>query len=403
MGFRRRLATAPLSLSLTVCGAVGFFAWRAAMWGLLTGAVLAAVWLGALIWRSNERFQPVGYRRSSRETGNAEEAMVLRVLLDSTPNPLLTIDGGVVRTLNRAARAMFATDDRVLPSPQPLLDRETPHLFYEGRNWRIDRVDAPGLGRMIISLIDIEREERAAEARAATEMVQVLGHELLNSLAPIVSLADSALTIATRPNQHHLLPEILGTLVRRMDSLQRFTEAYRELARLPAPKPGRVQIDELIADSARLFESRWPTVRLDVEISGKPVAQLDRDQMGQAIWAVLQNAAEASLAGDRPPAVRLLVHEDAASVMMEISDTGAGLPVDQVPRVFRPFHTTKGDGTGIGLTLSLQIARAHGGTLTLVAATDTTFQFVIPKDGVDAGPHQATRSGRGARLGQRRF
>ena len=107
-------------------------------------------------------------------------------------------------------------------------------MTHHGRRFRIDRVETAG--GALAALIDIDAEERTAEARATADMIQVFGHEMLNGLAPIVSLAESGLAAIQSPHgREELLPEILGTLARRAEGLLRFTDSYRTMARLPDP------------------------------------------------------------------------------------------------------------------------------------------------------------------------
>ena len=73
------------------------------------------------------------------------------------------IDGDAARVLNRAARTVFGTDDRILPPVKALSDPVADRLHHEGRQWRIDRVAAPG-GTTVAALIDVEREEHAQHA-----------------------------------------------------------------------------------------------------------------------------------------------------------------------------------------------------------------------------------------------
>jgi signal transduction histidine kinase len=118
----------------------------------------------------------------------------------------------------------------------------------------------------LAALIDVEQEERVAEARVTAELVEVLGHELLNGLAPIASLSESALDVLNGAHDDpELLREILGVLARRADGLQRFAEAYRTLARLPEPIRRPVSVREMADDLARLFASRWPAATLHVD------------------------------------------------------------------------------------------------------------------------------------------
>ncbi len=372
---RRGPSPIALSLGLVVAGIVAALAWQQGTWGLGAGAALVALWLAALNWWLVARPRDV-VRPEPARTDDAD-GLVLRLLLDAAPTPLLAIDATAARALNRAARRLFATDDRILPVPPALTDATATHLRHEGRGWRIDRVRVAN-GQDVAALIDIEQEERAAEARASAEMIQVLGHELLNGLAPIASLAESGAAAVARPEVDvALLREILDTLARRAEGLQRFTEAYRAIARLPEPTRRAVPVGELADDLARLFATRWPAVALSVAADADAWT-LDRDQIVQAVWALLQNAAEAATTAHAAGAQVALRITASDTLAIEIEDNGAGVPADAVARIFRPFHTTKADGTGVGLSLARQIALAHGGTLTLASDAPTRFRLTIP-------------------------
>lgn len=373
MAFRRGLAPIAASLGLATCGVVGAAAWRGGLWGLLTGAVVAALWLAALnAWAV---IRPRAAAPPAMATRAEADALAVRLLLDAAPTPLVGIEGTTARTLNRAARRLFATDDRILPSPAALTDPAATRLRHEGRGWRIDRVLVAD-GRSVAALIDIEQEERAAEARASADMIQVLGHELLNGLAPIVSLAESGAAAVARPElDGSLLREILGTLARRAEGLQRFTEAYRTLARLPEPVRQPVRLRGLADDLARLFAGRWPGASLTIAVEPTLDGALDRDQIGQALWALLQNAVEAADGGSR---VVLRMRPIDMGLAIEVEDDGPGVPPEAAARIFRPFHTSKPEGTGIGLSLARQIALAHGGTLTLEPGSPTLFRMTLP-------------------------
>lgn len=360
------------SAALVGCGVAGATAARGGMWGLLAGALLTAVWIGVADWFRIRRVRaplpspaPVPHDLTAH-----------RLLLDAAPTPLVAIDHASVRALNRAARRLFATDGRILTAPPALTDGEAAHIRYEGRSWRVDRVSLGDAG-VVAALIDIEQEERTAEARATAELIHVLGHELLNGLAPIASLADSGAAAIDRPAPDlALLREIFATLARRAEGLLRFTEAYRSLARLPEPSPRPVPLDALGGDLARLFAGRWPTTPLTVDIDREAYWALDRDQVTQALWALLQNAAEACEGPDARVALRMAV--DGEMLLIDIEDNGPGIPPERAAHIFRPFHTSKAEGTGVGLSLARQIALAHGGTLSLVPGATTLFRMTLP-------------------------
>jgi signal transduction histidine kinase len=373
MASEHRLRTVATSSGLVACGIAAATAWHLGYWGLLAGAVLVALWLTAVEWWRTMR---PAWPPASAPVAAASDPLAPRLLLDAAPTPMLVVEGGSTSALNRAARQLFATDDRLSVVPSELVDRGVSHLRHEARSWRIDRVVLGDI--MVVALIDIGQEEHAAEARASAELIQVLGHELLNGLAPIASLAESGLAAVEHPNADPaLLRDILSTLARRADGLQRFAEAYRSLARLPDPVVRAVAVAPMLADLARLFSGRWPGIALTVEAPGDLNWSLDRDQVSQTVWALLQNAAEA--VADRPGGkVALKARGTDAGLVIDVVDNGPGLPPDAAQRIFRPFHTTKPGGTGIGLSLARQIAHAHGGSLTLSENTATLFRLLLP-------------------------
>lgn len=382
MGSRWRAVLTGIALALS--GLVASEAWHRGMWGTMTGAGLVAAWIVLLhAWRSGLDHAPESKAVSPPDGQIGSH----RLLLDAAPTPMLAIEGGSARALNRAARQLFATDDRVLPMPTALVEGDVSHFRHEGRSWRIDRVQFAAENRAVITLIDIEQEERAAEARATAEMIHVLGHELLNGLAPIVSLADSGL--AAIDNSHPdmpLLGEIFGTLTRQAEGLQRFVEAYRTLARLPAPQLRLIPVEQLIADIMRLFAGRWPEVAISVDVEEGLCWPVDRDQISQALWALIQNAAEAASADRGADAeIKIAAFSRDQSLAFEVRDNGSGIIPGHEALVFRAFHTTKPEGTGIGLSLARQIAHAHGGTLSSHRSAYTVFSLSLPRKGRDFG------------------
>jgi signal transduction histidine kinase len=374
---RRGWRAAALGAGLLASAFVATYAWHTGRWGLLTGALLTGVWALALAWW-NAALIPSRPPEGENDAED-ENAAVHRLLLDAAPTPLLALDRDTARVLNRAARAIFGTDDRIVPVPAALLDPTAPTLHHEGRHWRIDRVEASS-GMTVAALIDIEREELAAEARASADLIEVLGHELLNGLSPIVSLAESAQTAAAQePVDTALLAEILGPLARRAEGLQRFATDYRALARLPEPVLAPVSLDQFAQDMARLFAQRWPLVTLTLEIADACEWMMDHDQMHQAVWALLNNAAEATSTTEEPR-VALSMTREHNRLAIAVADNGSGVQPESAGLIFRPFHTTKPEGSGIGLSLARQIAHGHGGSLELTGANPTVFRISLPRN-----------------------
>jgi nitrogen fixation/metabolism regulation signal transduction histidine kinase len=211
--------------------------------------------------------------------------------------------------------------------------------------------------------VPLQEEEQAAWKR----LVRVLGHELSNSLAPIKSIAGSLLARVNRlggdEGDLHDFRRGLAVVESRADSLHRFVQSYRLLAQLPPPHRKTVLLGPLL-ERVVLLEQRLP-VRLDAG----PAVELnaDPDQLEQMFINLLANAVDASLANGSHP-VNAAWHKAEAELVVTIEDRGLGIA--NTENLFVPFYTTKPMGSGVGLALAQQIARAHGGEITLVNRED---------------------------------
>ena len=380
MGFNRLAATACSQLALLVCGLGLTRALQLHLYASAAVLLLAALWIAAeTAWRS--RLQPAALAETPRRIAReVVQARTMANLLDQTPTPLVTLDDrGALRARNRAARDLFRTDDLVSPPPAALLammrapiasGRQTARLG--DRAYVVSRscVQAANGPLTLAALLDIEADLRTAEARALRELMQVLSHEIMNGLTPVASLAVTAQDLLAEdgPDAGRQAREALAVLSRRAEGLARFAEGYRSLARLPPPQFMQTSLCGVLEEAAHLFRSQWTAagVRLtafpaqpDVEIS------IDRDQIMHALVNLLANAAEAALTAQVPPHVELTWVAQGRSVIISIADSGQGVCDTARPHVFQPFFTTKAQGSGVGLSLSRQIARAHGGELDL--------------------------------------
>jgi nitrogen fixation/metabolism regulation signal transduction histidine kinase len=308
--------------------------------------------------------------------GALEAGALLRTVMEEINVAIFTFDDRQqLRLANRAG-------ERLLAQPvERLLGRTASQLglaeCLEGEPVRtLDAVFPGGLGRwglrrshfrqdgqphQLLVLTDLSQALREEERQAWQRLVRVLGHEMNNSLAPIKSIATSLNQIFSRQP----LPEDwkedaqsgLGVIISRTESLNRFMEAYARLARLPPPKKRPVSVAALVRRTASL--------ETDLTLKGMEGPDLtinaDRDQLEQVLINLLHNAADATR--ETGGKVRVAWSKAGGFVEIRIEDEGPGLA--NTANLFVPFFTTKAKGTGIGLTLSRQIAEAHGGSLTL--------------------------------------
>jgi two-component system nitrogen regulation sensor histidine kinase NtrY len=393
MASRRVWISLAGQIGVFACGALAILAWRAGLPANALVLSLAAIGaaFGVATQAARSSAEGSSAPQASTETLDQERARrTLQTFLDQAPTPLVTWrPGGPATAVNRAARRLFRTDDVLIGPAGELVTaaleasadtRRTVRLTADGvaRTYALSVADVVGAGGAfrLAALTDIEADIQAAEAAALRELLQVLSHEIMNSLTPLASLSQSAAEMLAegRPQDLPVARDAVAIIARRTEGLHRFVEAYRRLARLPAPSPRRVSLAALLAEAAQLFDIRWGPagVRLDFT-PPKPdiMIRLDPDLTAQALINLLANAAEAAVAGGRtPPTVRLAARTTGDGAAITIEDNGPGVPDAQATEVFRPFFTTKPEGTGIGLSLARQAIVSQGGQLLLETSTD---------------------------------
>ncbi len=267
------------------------------------------------------------------------------------------------RCIGRGAREL-GLEDLLIAS-----DHST-HAFGAGSaRWLLRKAAfrQDGKPHMLLLLADVSLPLKEEEQAAWKRLIRVLGHELSNSLAPIKSIAGSLLAqVDGLPEEtQHDFRRGLSVVEARADALHRFVQSYRTLAQLPPPQSRPVPLAPLL-ERVVLLEQRLP-----VEIDAGPPVSLaaDPDQLEQMFINLLANAADASLAnGGRP--VHVTWRSNDGDVEIVIEDSGMGIANPE--NLFVPFYTTKSAGSGIGLPLAQQIARAHHGEISLVNREDRT-------------------------------
>lgn len=238
----------------------------------------------------------------------------------------------------------------------------------------------------IVSVNNIRSELEDVEVAAWQKLTRVLAHEIMNSVAPIASLASTAdamlddLDSVQGETEREHLSDVRGavsTIARRSEGLLNFVQAYRSVTRVPKPDVKRFQIGALLAAVSDLMRPMAERNDIDFIVeSNPPEMTLDADQemIEQVLINLVKNAMEAvsddaKAAPDQSAkqlkvAIRAFIDARGHSVI-EVTDNGPGIPTETLEKIFVPFFTTKKDGSGIGLSLSREVMRQHGGSITL--------------------------------------
>src|SRR5271166_2510275 len=350
---------------------------------------------------------------SEQRIQSVEATALLGRVVDEIDAPLFTFDP------DHILRLMNAAGERLLQQPSArLLGNTASHLglnaCFEARNetlvelpystpnarWMVRRsaFRQNGVPHTLIVLSDVSRALREQERSAWQRLIRVLGHELNNSLAPIISIAGSLasrLPLRELPEEQNAdFQRGLNIIESRTAALHRFLQSYRRLAQMPSPTPQPVELRPLLERVAIL------ETRLSVEIASGPdlVLMIDPDLIEQMLINLVRNAVDAALeqaqatqAGSQAadPKVSMRWEQFDRKVALMVEDNGIGLL--NPSNAFVPFYTTKPGGSGIGLVLSQQIAEAHGGTIELANRQDArgcVVKVLLPH-GLTSGRHEA--------------
>jgi signal transduction histidine kinase len=232
---------------------------------------------------------------------------------------------------------------------------------------QVARLDQPVT---IFSILPVQSELGALEVAAQADLVQVLTHEIMNSLTPVTSLARSgAEMVAAAEDSGGDLSQArvaTETVARRAEGILRFVQSYREFAQTPEvhrrpfkAQPWGEEIMRLALTSAGVREI---DARIDVEPESLKV-NADPELLAQAVLNLLRNAVRATSDVAEPIVVLKIARDRSARFQIEVRDNGAGIAEDRREDIFLPFFTTHKGGSGVGLSFARQVALAHGGSI----------------------------------------
>ena len=219
----------------------------------------------------------------------------------------------------------------------------------------------------IIAINDINSELDDKEIESWIRLTRVLTHEIMNSVTPITSLSDTLLSL--RQEMSEEVRNGLETISATGKNLIAFVESYRKFTHIPAPRPSLFYVKPFAERMRRLARHQNPYPDIDIQIDVEPddlILYADEGLVSQVALNILKNAMQA-IGGERTDG-RILFRaycDSTEAVIIEIANNGPAIPPEEVEHIFVPFFTTKAGGSGIGLSISRQIMRLSGGSLTL--------------------------------------
>jgi nitrogen fixation/metabolism regulation signal transduction histidine kinase len=230
----------------------------------------------------------------------------------------------------------------------------------------------------LYSIENLSGELSARESSAWRNLIRVLTHEIMNTLTPVTSLAQTTVEMLDDPDSAADIRKAIETIGRRSEGMIRFVSRYRELLHVPEPKAEDVSVLELLQNVATLLQPSMEGIQISVKVVPESLEIFaDRQLIDQVLINLVKNAGDA-LAGTAEPHIALAGKLNMGRVIISVADNGPGIHEDDIDQVFIPFFTTKREGSGIGLSLSRQIMTAHKGDIALESdPSGTTFRLVF--------------------------
>lgn len=238
----------------------------------------------------------------------------------------------------------------------------------------------------LVAIQNINEAIDETEANAWQKLLSVMTHEIMNSVAPIASLADTLkgrLIHDPTPEEIDDLGIGIDTIKKRSEGLLRFAQTYRNLNKISQPQIKPIPVGELFSNMYNLMNPTMEPKNIDLDITLKDpglVVHADPNLVEQVLINLLLNAKDALQ--DTPDAqVQMSASEVNNKVVIKISDNGRGIPNEVMDKIFVPFFSTKSNGSGIGLSLSKQIMLMHKGNIHVASKENegTAFELVFPK------------------------
>ncbi|MDT7780505.1 MAG: two-component system, NtrC family, sensor kinase [Acidobacteriota bacterium] len=225
---------------------------------------------------------------------------------------------------------------------------------------------------------------RAEKLAAAGALAAGVAHEVNNPLASISSLIQILQTRPLGSENEAETREMLRLVSTQIERISRVLRDMMDFARQRAPARTPLDLARVVESSLRLanFDKDFKRLRVSTEFDdAAPHVSADADQMQQVFLNLLLNARDAMPEGG-DLRVRTFFDEPAGEVVVEVADTGCGIPADALPHVFDPFFTTKAVGAGLGLAVCYGIVTAHGGSITVApdggSGRGTTLRVSLP-------------------------
>lgn len=236
----------------------------------------------------------------------------------------------------------------------------------------------------IIAISDVSHELSNQEIDSWIKLIRVLTHEIMNTITPVTSLSETLLKELGEKEENDLRIG-LETIHKTGTELLSFVNNYRRFTHVPQPQPSLFYVEPFLNRMAMLCNHE-----VSIKVSPKDLlVYADESLIAHVVTNLLKNAVEAikekestEVSEDKHAFIRIKAYaNEQEAIVIDVTNNAGIIPDDIAAHIFIPFFTTKKEGSGIGLSLSRQIMRVSGGTLSLHQDKEentTTFRIIIP-------------------------
>jgi len=226
------------------------------------------------------------------------------------------------------------------------------------------------------------------ESKAWSKLLNVMTHEIMNSVAPISSLADTLKNRLQSPEITETMEAAeledlelgIDTIKRRSDGLLKFTESYRSLNKITKLERDRILVRNLFENLNSLMKPTLSKKNIELEIILRDPAlaiEADINLIEQVMINLLVNAIEAVKDREEPRITLSAEAQNNSKTLVKITDNGMGMPTELLDKIFIPFFSTKKTGSGIGLSLCKQIMLLHKGNIQVLSSEGKGSSFIL--------------------------
>lgn len=241
----------------------------------------------------------------------------------------------------------------------------------------------------LIAFQNVNEALEETESKAWQKLLSIMTHEIMNSVAPISSLASTMqnrliqFARETPEDPTGIVEDLnlgIETIRKRSEGLLKFTETYRNLNKITTANLSKVYISELFENLHRLMQPTFSQKNIEVSVILKEpllTAELDVGLIEQVLINLILNAIDAVKNRPDPKIVFSAYTDSDHKLIIKLADNGSGMSEEVLDKIFVPFFSTRKNGSGIGLSLCKQIMRVHKGAITVQSKENEGTAFYL--------------------------